>query len=114
MKIHNALRHPSNDLIYLHHEQGKNTQVTFENEVNGLGEVVEKTRNSFAEQIRDLLVLDSRDISSPEMVESIKQVEQVWQQKVQCFVESRLLSRTTSLSSHPLKQPTFCLAIHRS
>jgi hypothetical protein len=47
-----------------HHEETKNVQLAFARDVKALAGVMEEIGNHFCDNSKDLLVLDSRDLSS--------------------------------------------------
>lgn len=60
-----------------HHEQIKGVQNTFWNQVNAVCSTIEEIGNPFADQTRDLLVLDTRDIADSKVIETLRTVEQL-------------------------------------
>ncbi|GFN83886.1 hypothetical protein PoB_001039200 [Plakobranchus ocellatus] len=58
-----------------HHEHTASAQVKLSKEVGALVQVFEEMGNPFMEESEDLLVLDSRDIADPAIVQSVRSIE---------------------------------------
>ncbi|GFO12520.1 hypothetical protein PoB_003902500 [Plakobranchus ocellatus] len=58
-----------------HHEHTASAQVKFSREVGALIQVFEEMGNPFMEESEDLLVLDSRDIADPAIVQTVRSRE---------------------------------------
>ena len=66
-----AMEKPEKKLDCLHHEQTHSMQVTFFNQVKALSNVIEEMGNPFTDESNDLLVLDSRDLADPAVINAI-------------------------------------------
>ncbi|KAJ8366786.1 hypothetical protein AAFF_G00342400 [Aldrovandia affinis] len=64
-----------------HHEQTKHTQVAFARDVRALTRVMGKMGNPFCEDSKDLLVLDSRDLADPAVINTLHQIEKLGQEQ---------------------------------
>ena len=53
-----------------HHEQTKHAQMTFGRDITSLTAVIEEMGNPFPENSNDLLVLDSRDLADPAVIDT--------------------------------------------
>lgn len=54
--------------------------------------------NPFAEDNGDLLVLDTRDIADPAIVETVRVIEKTGQEQYEKYMTERVIKRTTPLS----------------
>ncbi|KAJ8372691.1 hypothetical protein AAFF_G00280200 [Aldrovandia affinis] len=64
-----------------HHEQTKHTQVAFARDVRALTRVMGEMGNPFCEDSKDLLVLDSRDLADPAVINTLHQIEKLGQEQ---------------------------------
>ena len=80
-----------------HHEQAKHVQSKFLQHTTELCQVFEKMGNPFEEESCDLLVLDTRDVVSPEVASSIKNIQSLGEEQFQAFVRERLNEKSKSL-----------------
>ncbi len=58
-----------------HHEQTKHTEVVFARDVHLLTKVIGEMGNPFSDDTKDLLVLDSRDLADPAIINTVWQIE---------------------------------------
>ncbi|CAG2228323.1 unnamed protein product [Mytilus edulis] len=86
-----------------HHEQVESKQKAFEKQVIALTATIEEMGNPFLEESEDLLVLDTRDIVDPKVANTVRNIEQIGNDKYHEYVRERLDKRTTPLSD-PIKQ----------
>ncbi|KAK3743379.1 hypothetical protein QZH41_002123 [Actinostola sp. cb2023] len=86
-----------------HHEQVQCKQASFENQVKEVCKIFERMGNPFTELSSDLLVINTRDIASKEVVNTVKTIQQVGQQAFNTYVECRLEKREKSLFD-PIKK----------
>ena len=86
-----ALQSRDQTTDYRHHEQHLGVQTSFLKEVKSLVAVIEEMGNPFLEQSQDLLVLDTRDILDPSVVESVRKVEELGAKQYSKFVDERLV-----------------------
>ncbi len=71
---------------FRHHKQCKSVQMAFFNHVKALTNVIEKTANPFNDESKDLLVLDSRDIADPLVVDAMLNLKKTGQKQYNTFV----------------------------
>ena len=58
-----------------HHEHTASAQVKFATEVGALVQVLKDMGNSFMKESEDLLVLDSREVADPAIVQTVREIE---------------------------------------
>ena len=78
-----------------HHEHTASAQVKFANEVSALVQVVEDMGNPFMEESDDLLVLDSRDVADPAIVQTVRILEKTGQDQYDKYMADRVIERIT-------------------
>ena len=76
-----------------HHEQVKSVQEKFQAQVGALFETMETLGNPFKEDSDDLLDLDTKEISSDNVVATVNTIENAGQGQFQVFVEERFVNR---------------------
>jgi len=81
-----------------HHEQSKSTQNKFCTQVNSLLEVMETFGNPFEEGSADLMVLDSKEIASDDVVATIRSIETEGEKQMKSFVTDRLVKKTKEVT----------------
>ena len=86
------------DTCLKHHEHTESAQVTFAKEVRALVRVMEDMGNPFTEDSGDLLVLDTRDIADPAVVETVRMIEKKGQEQYDKYMTERITQRTTPVS----------------
>ncbi|XP_076078833.1 uncharacterized protein LOC143048849 [Mytilus galloprovincialis] len=86
-----------------HHEQVESKQKAFVKQVIALTATIEEMGNPFLEESEDLLVLDTRDIVDPKVANTVRNIEQIGNDKYHEYVRERLDKRTRPLSD-PIKQ----------
>ena len=79
-----------------HHEDTKYVQVTFARDVRAL--VIEEMGNPFTEDSVDLLVLDTRDVADPTIVETVRVIEKTGRVQYERYMAERVAQRTTPIS----------------
>ena len=79
-----------------HHEHTACAQVKSATEVGDLVQVLEDMGNPFMEESEDLLVLDSRGIADPAIVQTVREIEKTGQDQYKYMTE-RVIDRTTSV-----------------
>jgi len=67
-----SIQKPKMESDLRHHEQTKSTQVTFFNQVKALSNVIEEMGSPFIDDSNDLLVLDSRDLAGPAVINTMR------------------------------------------
>ena len=66
---------------FRHHEQTKHAQMTFGRDITSLTGVIEQMGNPFAENSNDLLLLDSRDLADPAVIDTLRQIKSLGQEQ---------------------------------
>ena len=74
--------------------QGASAQVKFATEVGALVQVLEDMGNSLMEESEDLLVLDSRDVADPAIVQTVSEIEKTGQDQHK-YISGRVIEQTT-------------------
>ncbi|XP_061580540.1 uncharacterized protein LOC133446517 [Cololabis saira] len=92
-----------------HHEQKPAVQEAFRKQVRSLTAVIEEMGNPFLEESQDLLVLDTKDIMTTAVADTVRNVESLGAQQYKTFVEERLEQRTKPVTDtiHRNKMPLF-------
>ena len=67
------------DTCLKHHEHTESAQVTFAKEVRAVVREMEDMGNQFTEDSGDLLVLDTRYVADPAVVETVRMIEKTGQ-----------------------------------
>ena len=80
-----------------HHEQSYGYQTSFLKDILSVIDSFEELGNPF-EEGKDLLAVDTRDVMSDGVVETVKNVLTIGQEQYNLYVESRLKQRTTPIS----------------
>ena len=80
---------------FKHHEHTASTQVKFATEVGALGQVLEDMGNPFMEESEGHLVLDSRDVADPAIVQTVRDIENTGQDQYDKYMTERVIERTT-------------------
>ena len=81
-----------------HHEHTVSTQVKFATQCGDLVRVIEDMGNPFMEENEDLLVLDSRDIADPAIVQTVREIEKTGQDQYNKYMTERVVERTIPVS----------------
>jgi hypothetical protein len=93
----------SNDVKTDHHEQNRSFQMTSFKDVKALVASMEDLGNPFIEESKELLVLDTKDIASPEALKTLREIETIGKEQSDTFVKECLVERTKSLYD-PIKK----------
>ena len=96
--------HPSNQEETRHHEETPSVQNTFARDVRSLLAVIEELGNPFEEDSQDLLVLDTKEIADPAVIETVRNAKQIGQDQFEAFSKECIVDRTKSI--HPPEQAT--------
>ena len=80
----------------LHHEQVNHLQCTFKTQVQSLVEVFTECGNPFIDESGDLLVLDTRNIMTPEVVSTVNCIETLGQEQYKLYCKERLDTKVKS------------------
>ena len=78
-----------------HHEHTASAQVKFTTEVGALVQVLEDMGNPFMEESEDLLVLHSRDVADPAIVQIVREIEKTGQDQYDQYMTEQVIERTT-------------------
>ena len=78
-----------------HHEHTPSAQVKFATEIGALVQVLQDMGNPLLEESEDLLVLDSRDVADPAIVQTVREIEKTGQDQYEKYMTERVIERTT-------------------
>ena len=81
-----------------HHKQTPSTQRGFANDVISLTSVMEEMGNSFTEDNLDFLVLDNKEIMPKTVVDTVKSIETIGQQRYNSYGVNRLEKHTVAIT----------------
>ena len=95
-------------LDFRHHEEAKHVQKKFTQNVEDLAKAIEEMGNPFTENSNDLLVLDSRDLPDPAIIDSVRKIEKLGQGQYDIYVGERLVNQTKSVWE-PIKKNNLAL-----
>ena len=95
-------------LDFRHHEEAKHVQKKFTQNVEDLAKAIEEMGNPFTENSNDLLVLDSRDLADPAIIDSVRKIEKLGQEQYDIYVGERLVNQTESVWE-PIKKNNLAL-----
>ena len=101
--------HPRNQEETRHHEETPSVQNTFARDVRPLVAVIEELGNPFEEDSQDLLVLDTKEIADPAVIETVRNAKQIVQAQFEAFSKECIVDRTKSIEEaiHRKKLPLF-------
>ena len=101
--------HPRNQEETRHHEETPSVQNTFARDVRSLVAVIEELGNPFEEDSQDLLVLDTKEIADPTVIETVRNAKQIVQYQFEAFSKECIVDRTKSIEEaiHRNKLPLF-------
>ena len=101
--------HSRNQEETRHHEETPSVQNTFARDVRSLVAVIEELGNPFEEDSQDLLVLDTKEIADPAVIETIRNAKQIGQDQFEAFSKECIVDRTKSIEEaiHRNKLPLF-------
>ncbi len=77
--------------------------MAFRRDVKALTDTMEEMGNPFSEDSSDLLVLDSRNIADPAVVDTVRQMESLGKSQYDSYVEQRLVNQTKPITD-PIKR----------
>ena len=103
-----SMEKPEKESDHRHHEQTKSMQMTFFNQVKALSNVIEDMGNPFIDESDDLLVLDTRDLADPSVVNTMRNLKKTGQEQYDTFVTERLVTQTRPVND-PIKRNNFPL-----
>ena len=87
-----------NKTDFRHHEQRKHAQMTFGRDITSLTDVIKEIGNPFAENSKDLLVLDSRDLTVPAVIDTLRQIKSLGQEQYDTYVNERLVNQANPIT----------------
>ena len=101
--------HPRNQEETRHHEETPSVQNTFARDVRSLVAVIKELGNPFEEDSQDLLVLDTKEIADPAVIETVSNAKQIGQDQFEAFSKECIVDRTKSIEEaiHRNKLPLF-------
>ena len=101
--------HPRNLGETRHYEETPSVQNTFARDVRSLVAVIEELGNPFEEDRQDLLVLDTKEIAYPAVIETVRNAKQIGQDQFEAFSKECIVDRTKSIEEaiHRNKLPLF-------
>ena len=85
------------------HEQTKHTQSAFAQDVKAFSGAIRDVGNPFSEDSKDLLVLNSRDIADPAVINTVCNIDKLGQEQYDTYVNERLLDQTKPITD-PIKR----------
>jgi len=88
---------------FRHHEQVPGTQRKFISNVKELVATIAEMGNPFQEDSTDLMTLDSREVMSGTVVETVKNIEQIGKSQYTQYIEERLYHHTKAIAE-PIKK----------
>ena len=72
--------------------------MTFGRDITSLTDVIEEMGNPFAENSKDLLVLDSRSLADPAVIDTWRQIKSLGQEQYDTYVNERLVNQTKPIT----------------
>ena len=92
-----------------HHEETPSVQKTFARDVRSLVAVIKELGNPFEEDSQDLLVLDTKEIADPAVIETVSNAKQIGQDQFEAFSKECIVDRTKYIEEaiHRNKLPLF-------
>ena len=91
-----------------HHEESNPVQVSFAEDVQSLTDIIEQMGNPFTENSSDLIVLDTRDIADPAIIEHVRQIEKLGTDRYELYVQEHLVEKTKNINE-PIKRNKLAL-----
>ena len=109
MEFEDFNMHPRNQEETRHHEETPSVQSTFARDVRSLVAVIEELGNPFEEESQDLLVLDTKKIADPAVIETVRNAKQIGQDQFEALLKECIVDRTKSIEEaiHRNKLPLF-------
>ena len=93
-----------------HHEQVRSVQITFAKDVLSLVDVMDDLGNPFEEDSGDLYLLDTKDVMVDDIVQSIKQVTTIGNEKYSTFIKERFIDRSKPITDPIAKNKLILLS----
>ena len=82
--------------------------MTFGRDITSLTAVIEEMGNPFAENSNDLLVLESRDLADPAVIDTLRQIKSLGQEQYDTYVNERFVNQTKPITD-PIKRNNLLL-----
>ena len=79
------------------HEESNPVQVSFAQDVQSLSDIIEQMGNPFTENSSDLIILDTRDIADPAIIECVLQIEKLGTDRYELYVQECLVEKTKNI-----------------
>ena len=73
-------------------------QVSFAQDVQSLTDIIEQMGNPFTENSSDLIILDTRDIADPAIIERVHQIEKLRTDRYELYVQECLVEKTKNIN----------------
>ena len=89
---------PTNGKANAHHEQVPSVQNAFATDVTAFSSAVEEVGNPFEDEGADLFVLDTKDIVSTEVVDTVKNITHIGEWQYDEFVKERLQEKCKAVT----------------
>ena len=96
-EFHDEHHHCGGKVNTKHHDQTPSVQTSFAKDVCSLISVMEELGNPFEEESTDVLILDSKEIADPAVVETIQNVQRLGQEQFQAFIKECLVDKSKSI-----------------
>ena len=90
-----------------HHEESNPVQVSFAQDVQSVTDIIEQMGNPFTENSSDLIILDTRDIAGPAIIEFVRQIEKLGTHRYELYVQERLMEKTKNINEPIKKKQNF-------
>ena len=91
-----------------HHDQIVSVQASFAQYVSSLVRVIEELGNPFEEESQDLIVLDTKEIANPAVVQMVRNAKKIGQEQFDTFTKECLIdSKSIDDPIHRNKLPLF-------
>ena len=103
-----SIHHSKDTVDVRHHEQRPGVQKSFLYDVKALKSAFDECGNPFLESSSDLLVLDTKDITSEAVADTMNKIEEMNLKQYKDFVNECLIDRTKPLDD-VIKKNVLCL-----
>ena len=77
-----------------HHGESNPVQVSVAQDVQSLTDIIEQMGNPFTENNSDLIILDTRGIADPAIIERVSQIEKLGTDGYELYVQGLLVEKT--------------------
>ena len=87
------------------HEESNPVQVSFVRDVQSLTDTIEQMGNPFTENSSDMIILNTRDIADPAIIERVCQIEKLGTDRYELYVQECLVEKTNLKNTNkPIKR----------